>query len=53
MIDVTGRIVEPEDIPLCPLCDQPVFQWDQAEVVTAFDCKALAHADCTLEVDHE
>lgn len=42
---------EPEDMPLCPLCDQPIY--DNAEIVifTAHEMFAIAHEDCAPQED--
>jgi len=49
MIDITNQI-DPEEMPLCPLCDQPIFTYEPHQVVTAAGAKALAHEDCAREV---
>ena len=32
MIILAPEILDPEDIPLCPLCDQPILDWQEVEV---------------------
>lgn len=49
MIDISHGI-DPEDIPLCPLCDQPIMTYETVAIVTAAGAVALAHEDCTNEL---
>lgn len=35
-----------DDVQLCPLCDQPIFDYDEAEVVSAHGVRFLVHTDC-------
>lgn len=42
-------IEDPEDMPLFPLCDQPILEYEEALVTFAFGMKALVHRDCEDE----
>ncbi|WP_165856772.1 hypothetical protein [Marinobacter sp. JSM 1782161] len=48
MIDLTGCI-DLDDVPLCPLCDQPIFNYEDSIDITAGGVKAMAHLGCTQE----
>lgn len=48
MIDLNNSI-DPEIISLCPLCDGPMFDWDECVVISAGGAKCLAHSSCTLD----
>lgn len=45
MIDIS-HLIEPEDLPLCPLCDQPIMSYEESVTVMAAGAKAMAHQDC-------
>ncbi len=49
MVDVSD-IIEPEQMPLCPLCDNAILDWEPVVLVTCGGSKGLAHSDC---VEHE
>lgn len=49
MTDITHRVDDPEDMPLCPLCDNVIDAYEPAVVVTAFETKGLAHELCLEE----
>ena len=51
MIILAPEILDPEDIPLCPLCDQPILDWQEGEVAVAGGLKCLAHEDCIEELE--
>lgn len=46
MFDLNYAITDPERISLCPLCDGPMFVFDETTVIHANDCKCLAHTSC-------
>lgn len=48
--NIQGELDQPEEMQLCPLCDNPIAEWELAALVTAFGWKGLAHADCVREV---
>lgn len=39
----------PETMNFCPICDDPVGVHEEAEIVTAFGFKTLAHAHCVKD----
>lgn len=51
--------VDPEDIPLCPLCDQPMWAGERIELQTCDagpghpDLLRLVHADCESSEDED
>lgn len=49
MIHLNPETLSPEDVPLCPLCDQPIWNYEQAAVISSGDAKCMAHQDCTEE----
>lgn len=46
IIDLTGAIENLEDMPLCPLCDQPLDYWEVTRTFKAHGYIALAHIQC-------
>jgi len=52
MIDLTGH-VEPDDMPLCPLCDNAILEWDGVVLVSCGGAKGLAHSDCVAEITED
>lgn len=40
---------DPERICLCPMCDMPIFDYDESSVIVSDDCKCLAHSDCVRQ----
>ncbi len=38
--------LDPEDIPCCPLCGQPILDWEEFVVESAHGCRFLAHTYC-------
>lgn len=48
MIDVSTQI-DPEQMPLCPLCDNVITDWEPAVVVSCVGSKGLAHEFCVEE----
>lgn len=49
MNNIQSLTDDPEDMPQCPLCDQPIFSYEESRIVTAFVVKYLAHEDCYQE----
>lgn len=47
-IDINGYI-NPEDIPLCPICDGPIMSYEEWAIVTCVGTISLAHQDCVNE----
>ena len=50
--------MDPEDIKLCPLCDGPMFEFDEVTVIKAGGAKCLAHYSCVqdrlpVEIDED
>jgi len=43
--------MEPEDIPLCPCCDQPIEDWESFCVAEGSGALCLAHVGCIEESD--
>lgn len=41
----------PEDIPLCPLCDQQIFTYERVAIGNGGEALALIHADCGEELE--
>lgn len=52
MIDISNAI-DPEDIPLCPLCDQPIMNYETVSIGTAAGAVALVHEDCANELSED
>lgn len=48
MINIDG-LIDFDDMPLCPLCDQPIFAHEEVEIVTAINTVALSHKCCALD----
>lgn len=44
---------DPERISLCPMCDQPMFSYEESSVIISDDCKCLAHTDCVRQYIEE
>ena len=42
-----------EQMPLCPLCDQPMFRGEDIKLVEVERCMGLAHASCCIEADQD
>ena len=45
MIDITNMI-EPESVPLCPLCDQPISQYEEIDIFSAHEMVGIGHKFC-------
>ena len=43
--------MEVTDMPLCPLCDQPLFEGEELVAVSVDRCLGLAHLHCAQEED--
>lgn len=46
-----NKVVEPGEMPCCPLCDHEILDWVEAEVVCAHGGKALVHSACAHELN--
>ena len=51
MVDVSNNI-DPDDMPLCPYCDNAIEKSEPAVIVKSGPFKGLAHAAC-LEASEE
>ncbi len=49
MIDIS-KAIDPEEIPLCPLCDQPIMRGELVDIGTAGGAIALIHEDCANQL---
>lgn len=38
--------VEPDDMPLCPLCDHPIMDFEPFTIFCAWSTYALGHVEC-------
>ena len=47
-IDIS-KVINDEELPVCPLCDLAMEESEQVIVVRSGELKALAHVDCTLD----
>lgn len=45
--------IEIEDIQLCPLCDNPIDDWDNAALFFAHGFKQLGHTFCIVDLRDE
>jgi len=53
-IDIS-KVINDEELPMCPLCKLTMKEPEQVIVVRSGKLKALAHLDCTLDerlMDH-
>jgi hypothetical protein len=48
MIDLTERI-EIDDMSLCPLCDQPILNYEEISIFSAHGMVGLIHKGCAEE----
>ena len=39
-------VIEPDDMPLCPLCDNVINDWEPSALLFAHGVKGLAHVIC-------
>lgn len=44
--DVKIHVDDPESLPLCHFCDQPIWDYEPSEVVTAYQVTFLIHVGC-------
>lgn len=42
-----------EQLPLCPLCDQPMIRGDELNLVEVERCMGLAHSICCIAADED
>lgn len=40
------QVIGPEDMPLCPFCDNEILQGQEYSIITAYAAYALAHLAC-------
>ncbi len=52
MFDFSYQI-DPERIALCPLCDQPMCEWENTTTLAAEGYKCMAHIDCARNFDED
>lgn len=50
MIDIS-KAIDPEELPLCPLCDQPIMRHELVDIGTAAGAVALIHEDCANQLE--
>jgi len=50
---IESRLDNPEEVPLCSLCDQPIFESESVVIGIAFGCKCLIHFSCAMEDENE
>ena len=43
----------PEDMPMCPLCGNPIENWEPASFIAAHGCIAAAHDMCLNDIEEE
>jgi len=48
-----SSVVDPLDMPCCPLCDNAILEWQEMAVVVCEGSKALAHGDCVENTDEQ
>lgn len=53
MSDIQYLIGDPEEFPLCPLCDQPIFTYEEARIASAFCVKCLVHESSYQEAQDD
>lgn len=47
------EIIDTDSIPLCPLCDQPIMDYEETILAVAHQCKFLIHNFCFLDLNEE
>lgn len=47
-VDVTEMLDEPEDMALCPLCDNVILEYEPVVIAKASGCICLAHECCCV-----
>jgi hypothetical protein len=45
MFDI-AYLIDPDHVPLCPICDQPIFDYEEVLLFTAHGQKGLGHSCC-------
>ncbi len=48
MFDLSYQI-DAERIALCPLCDQPMSEWENTTTLAAEGYKCMAHYSCAID----
>jgi hypothetical protein len=51
--DITALIDDPEQMSLCCLCDQPIFEYEEAIIGNAHGVICLVHAWCVEDDSDE
>lgn len=49
MVVDLSEALEPEEMSVCPLCDNSMFDWDECAIFLAHGDVALAHVSCIAE----
>lgn len=49
MYNIEHLIGDPEDMGLCPLCDNVIMEWETIDIVCAYGVQSLAHDACIME----
>jgi hypothetical protein len=44
--DISEILDGPDEMPLCPICQSIISEYDTGTLVSAFGIVGLAHADC-------
>lgn len=48
--NVKVNVLDPEDVPSCPLCSNPIWEWElqtqNVQIIRVRDVVSLAHKDC-------
>ena len=45
MFDIS-EIIEPGEMPCCPVCDNEIQEWEEVVLVVAHGSKGIAHKCC-------
>jgi len=53
IVDLTMAIDDPFSMPLCPICDQPLEEYEAITLFKAHGCIALAHVYCIADARKE
>ena len=43
-----SEAVEPDDMPMCPLCENSITEDEPACLIFAHGCKGIAHSLCVM-----
>ncbi len=50
LVDLTKYFYEPFDLPMCPICDQPIEEYQAYGLFKAWKNLLLAHVECICSV---